>query len=394
MLWHLPRKIDDPAEGSLVLTISYALDKVREGSHDDELHAALANRIVRKALDKGAIRYKDYRLWRQKNPLIFTTVVDDEDQLLGFFDIFPLTAKAGEEVISGQLSERSLTIEHLLPLNSISSATHIHIATIIVNPRQRSFSPLVVRELLLLKMAEFIEDHYFPIETRTFTAYGQSKAGEALLRRSGFSVALLATDNEQRCPLYVLRPGEAETAVLRFERAENGLSAMRRGRIELKELDQRIEAIELQLRSIITSVLGPDRARLPPHVNQKAEERVRSAAKKSGIIDVARYSVLPQILEFCDLRELADIITSKPLWPEFQSLFSNKETFVSKFDQVSELRNGIRHSRAVDEIAQKEGEAGILWFERLLRQPSPPDRHAVTLPPVPSALGPRKDRKD
>jgi hypothetical protein len=390
MLWHLP-KIDDPAEGSLVLTICYALDKVREGSHDDELHAALANRIVRKCLDKGAIRYKEYRLWRQKNPSIFTPVVDDEDQLLGFFDIFPLTTKAGEDLISGQLSERSLTIEHLLPLHSISLATHIHIATILVNPRQRSFSSLVARELLLLNMAEFIEMHYFPIKTRTFTAYGQTKAGEALLRRSGFSVALLATDNEQRCPLYVLRPGEAETAVLRFEKAENGLSAMRGGRAELKELDQRIEAIELELRAIITSALGTDRAGLPPHVNQKAEERIRSASKKSGTIDVVRYSVLPQILEFCDLRELADIITNKPLWPEFQSRFSNKETFVSKFDQLSELRNGIRHSRTVDEITQKEGEAGILWFERLLRKPSPRDQHAVESPLATSALDPRKN---
>jgi hypothetical protein len=33
---------------------------------------------------------------------------------------------------------------------------------------------------------------------------------------------------------------------------------------------------------------------------------------------------------------------------------------------LAELRNGIRHSRAVSAVTQKEGEAAILWFEQLL----------------------------
>ena len=57
---------------------------------------------------------------------------------------------------------------------------------------------------------------------------------------------------------------------------------------------------------------------------------------------------------------------SKALWPKFQARFGNKETLDTKFDQMAELRNGIRHTRSVDQITQKEGEAGILWFERVL----------------------------
>ena len=37
-----------------------------------------------------------------------------------------------------------------------------------------------------------------------------------------------------------------------------------------------------------------------------------------------------------------------------------------QFDQLAELRNGIRHSRAVTDITRKEGEAAILWFNQLL----------------------------
>ena len=32
----------------------------------------------------------------------------------------------------------------------------------------------------------------------------------------------------------------------------------------------------------------------------------------------------------------------------------------------AELRNGIRHSRTVDEITRKEGEASLLWFNKVL----------------------------
>ena len=33
-----------------------------------------------------------------------------------------------------------------------------------------------------------------------------------------------------------------------------------------------------------------------------------------------------------------------------------------------ELCNGIRHSRSVDEVTRKEGEAAILWFWEVLKQ--------------------------
>jgi hypothetical protein len=57
---------------------------------------------------------------------------------------------------------------------------------------------------------------------------------------------------------------------------------------------------------------------------------------------------------------------SKSLRPLFEPRFSTKESLVAKFDQLAELRNGIRHSRAVSEIVRKEGEAAILWFGQVL----------------------------
>ena len=134
----------------------------------------------------------------------------------------------------------------------------------------------------------------------------------------------------------------------------------------LRVLDTRIEGIELQLRSLISSTLNDDPDRLPSHIIQKMNERLNSSVTKSVAIDLEKYKLLRHKIEFCDLRELADSIASKSLWPQFQPRFVNKETFLRKFDQMAELRNGIRHSRTVTDIIRMEGQAGILWFEHVL----------------------------
>jgi hypothetical protein len=138
--------------------------------------------------------------------------------------------------------------------------------------------------------------------------------------------------------------------------------------LQLRELDEKIEQVELNLRSAIVSALDGDAAQLPSHVVQRAEERIQRAAKKNAALDTERYQTLEGKLEFCDLRELQDTLTGKTLWSSFEPRLANKETLNAKFGQLAELRNGIRHSRTVDEITRKEGEAAILWFEQVLQK--------------------------
>lgn len=57
------------------MAVEQALENVREGSIDDEATALAANKIVRKCLDKRAIKYAEYKQWRKRNHLIFTPIV-------------------------------------------------------------------------------------------------------------------------------------------------------------------------------------------------------------------------------------------------------------------------------------------------------------------------------
>jgi hypothetical protein len=135
---------------------------------------------------------------------------------------------------------------------------------------------------------------------------------------------------------------------------------------QLRELDENIEQTELGLRQIIVKTFGDDASQLPQHIQQKVGERIQGAAKKNPAMDTERYKTLSGMIEFFDLRELQDAITSKTYWAQFEPRFSNKEMLMAKFGQLAGLRNGIRHSRTVDDITRKEGEAAILWFKQVL----------------------------
>lgn len=58
-----------------------------------------------------------------------------------------------------------------------------------------------------------------------------------------------------------------------------------------------------------------------------------------------------------------------------------------KFNQLAELRNGIRDSRTVDEVTRKEGEAATLWFEQCLRGIKQADQAAALRASVGVAMG-------
>jgi len=136
---------------------------------------------------------------------------------------------------------------------------------------------------------------------------------------------------------------------------------------QIRELDERIETLELSLRGVVAAGLNGSATELPPHVIGNVNERIRKRAAKDAAMDTERYQTIEGKLEMMDMRELQDTILSKPLWPLFESRFANKETLNGRFGQLSELRNGIRHSRSVDEVTRKDGEASILWFEQVLR---------------------------
>lgn len=134
----------------------------------------------------------------------------------------------------------------------------------------------------------------------------------------------------------------------------------------LRELDEQISAIELQLRSVISDELDGDVGLLPSHVSDKVAERVKAKQRSNPGSRAAEGAGLRDRLDYCDLRELQDVITNRVLWERFAPRFASKENLGNRFAQLAELRNAIRHGRTVDDVARKDGEAALLWFRGVL----------------------------
>ena len=134
----------------------------------------------------------------------------------------------------------------------------------------------------------------------------------------------------------------------------------------LRELDTQVEGAEIRLRQIIACKLQDDPSNLPSHVQKKTKDRLQQAAKKNPAIDPKAYQTLTAQLQYTDLRDLQDIIVTRALWQKFEDRFRSKEQVATRFDQLAELRNCIRHSRQVNKVTRKDGEAAILWFTHVL----------------------------
>jgi hypothetical protein len=135
---------------------------------------------------------------------------------------------------------------------------------------------------------------------------------------------------------------------------------------QLRDLNERIERVELRLRRVIEEKLSNDPSLLPPHVAQKVQERLTDAARRNPGRIRPDEAKLAERLVYCDFRDLQDVLTSKDLWQEFEPLFGTKEGLNHRCGQLAQLRNTIRHSRPVDQVTRKDGEAALHWFAEVL----------------------------
>lgn len=139
----------------------------------------------------------------------------------------------------------------------------------------------------------------------------------------------------------------------------------------LKDLDIEIEKIEFKVRDLITFIFNNDyqeyKNHIPQHIQDNVQRRIKLDLKKKPNLSEDDYMNFSKRIEFFELNEYLETIVSKTNWPKFLNTFSNKNNLNLRFLQLSNLRNGIRHSRTVSEIEQLDGEVAIKWFNTVLK---------------------------
>jgi hypothetical protein len=140
--------------------------------------------------------------------------------------------------------------------------------------------------------------------------------------------------------------------------------------ISFQELNGKIEKIELALRELIIEKLGNSlenyKTTTPGHIQDKIKKRINTELKKKPYLSFEYFNSFDKRIQFFDLFEYYDLIVSRSNWSNFEGIFENKEQLQTRFNQLSTLRNAIRHTREVSSIEKLDGEAAIVWFTEIL----------------------------
>ena len=142
---------------------------------------------------------------------------------------------------------------------------------------------------------------------------------------------------------------------------------------DLTSYNDEIETIEFALRDLISQKLNDSceidayTEFISQHIIDKVDGRALNWLKKNPGEDNVQFKNIRRKLDFFDLQEYKDVITSKIVWQLFEDNFGSKGVLMNRFSQLGELRNGIRHSRDITEATLKDGEAAISWFNSVLR---------------------------
>lgn len=70
---------------------------------------------------------------------------------------------------------------------------------------------------------------------------------------------------------------------------------------------------------------------------------------------------------FCDIMDYHEIITSRAHWADFEGKFGKKSEVDKHFGNIKEYRNCIKHSRPMNNVVKKQGEASLEWIYAILK---------------------------
>ncbi len=131
-----------------------------------------------------------------------------------------------------------------------------------------------------------------------------------------------------------------------------------------------IDMIELNLRLIINQRLEKEYGENYWNQNVVPSDIKQSVSQKI-IYEINKYPFKKKELEksenkllFLEIMDYNKIILSN--WSLFDDLFNSKTELERYFVDLKNYRNPVKHGRKIDIVVQKNGEASVLWFKRML----------------------------
>jgi hypothetical protein len=130
-----------------------------------------------------------------------------------------------------------------------------------------------------------------------------------------------------------------------------------------------IDILENRIRNLIHDTLRQETEEsyweeyIPPDVQDSVNRKIQEELKRHPY-ELEEYMRDEARITFLDVMDYAKIILSN--WQVFGKYFGSKGEVEQHFRAFKNYRNPIKHNRIADEVDKRNGEASVLWLERIL----------------------------
>ena len=132
-----------------------------------------------------------------------------------------------------------------------------------------------------------------------------------------------------------------------------------------------LDLLEIRLRSLIQEKLAEDFDddfwvdAVPADIRQVVEKKIESHIRAHPY-DIDKFSSIASKLGLLDIMDYAKIISSN--WSSFSGIFQSRGELEKHFLALKNYRNAVKHNREMNQVEKLNGEAAVLWFNKVLAE--------------------------
>lgn len=162
-----------------------------------------ANDLANRHYAGENISFDHYELWRNKNKSILVCLITSTQEVVGYFDVLPLTSTFMNNFLSGRMIEKEIRPSDILPRQHASRSRKLYLGGVAVRDPDM-FIGRRHASILVWGLLKYIDTYYPPTVHRQLYALAATDEGERLLRRFGFCLKSSALERKDNHNLYML----------------------------------------------------------------------------------------------------------------------------------------------------------------------------------------------
>lgn len=141
---------------------------------------------------------------------------------------------------------------------------------------------------------------------------------------------------------------------------------------ERKLIEDDVDIIEHKLRDIFVKTIVNKTGKenyediITGSPKSDLRRRIKQHVDKHPRENIADYKTLKNAIEFADIEHLKLVILKESNWQYFEPIFKTKEATEKYFNQLSQIRHPLKHSRKLTDLVKLEGMVSIEWFKQVI----------------------------